>query len=102
MKLSEQHLNQTRERGKPVPIALYPPVWPQPYPKENFHGWVDIMYDVLPDGSPDNFRVVDKHNVTQGYVKSALKSIRISAFEPQEETKRDLKRRVTFKFESAN
>ncbi|WP_251359282.1 energy transducer TonB [Kangiella sp. TOML190] len=89
--------------GEAIPIATFPPNYPQEANLKGIEGWVDFTFDIGPDGAPSNIKVVGA-NPRRVFDKEARRAIRRWKFKPkmyngQPVVQKNMRYRLEFKLE---
>ncbi len=68
--------------GDAIPLATFEPNYPQDAAMKGIEGWVEFRFDINPDGSPSNIKVVAA-NPRRVFEKEARRAIRRWKFKPK-------------------
>lgn len=68
--------------GEAIPIATFPPNYPQEANIKGIEGWVEFTFDIQADGSPSNIKVIGA-KPRRVFDKEARRAIRRWKFKPK-------------------
>lgn len=90
--------------GEAIPLVTVPPEYPQRAAFEGIEGFVMFQFDIAPDGTPSNIRVIDE-NPRGMFRREALRAIRKWKFKPrivngQPIHQRDMKYKLDFQLDN--
>lgn len=80
--------------GKPKQVCRFPPVYPEEcMPKAPKKSFVDLVFDISPDGYTYNFRHTDTNN--ECVIDAAAGAIMLWKYEPSEAGATDIETTIT-------